>query len=124
MLALIGRTVEFLVYHVLVHVVDRVSRLPRSRVQPEVEQILRENLALKAQVRALVLELKSDRGMRPRVSLRTRGAQVFAYLLTRAGRCRARLASGLAPEKAAAGREDRSISLELLVLESTEVSDE
>jgi transposase len=83
LLALIGRTIEFLVYHLLVHVVDRVSRLPRSGVQPEVERILRENLALKAQVRALVLELKSERGARPRVSLRTRAAQAFAYLLTR-----------------------------------------
>lgn len=50
-----------LVYHLLIVVVDRVSRLPRSGVQPEVERILSENLALKAQVRALVLELKSER---------------------------------------------------------------
>ncbi len=83
MLALIGHTIQFLVFHVVVRVVDRVSRLPRSGVQPEVERILRENLALKAQVRALVLELKSTRGTRPKVSLRTRAAQVFAYLLTR-----------------------------------------
>lgn len=83
MLALIARTLEFLVYHALVYVVDRVSRLPRSGVPPEVERILRENLALKAQVRALVLDLKSERGTRPKVSLRTRAAQVFAYLLTR-----------------------------------------
>ena len=83
MLALIGRTVQFLVYHVLISLVDRVSRLPRGGVQPEVARLLRENLALKAQVRALVLELKSQRGSRPTVSLRTRAAQVFAYLLTR-----------------------------------------
>ena len=57
--------------------------MPRSGVQPEVERLLRENLALKAQVRALVLELKSERGARPKVSMRTRAAQVFAYLLTR-----------------------------------------
>jgi hypothetical protein len=30
-----------------------------------------------------VLELRSERGARPKVSLRTRAAQVFAYLLTR-----------------------------------------
>lgn len=83
MLALIGHTTQFLVFHALVRVVDRVSRLPRSGVQPEVERLLRENLALKAQVRALVLELKSQRGARPKVSMRTRAAQVFAYLLTR-----------------------------------------
>jgi len=83
LLALISYTFQLVVFHTLVLVVDRVSRLPRSGVQPEVERILRENLALKAQVRALVLELKSERGSRPRVSLRTRAAQVFAYLLTR-----------------------------------------
>jgi len=44
---------------------------------------MRENIALKAQVCALVLELKADKGSRPRVSMRTRAAQVFAYLLTR-----------------------------------------
>lgn len=83
MFVLIGHTFQFLVFHALVRVVDRVSRLPRSGVQPEVERLLRENLALKAQVRALVLELKAERGARPKVSMRTRAAQVFAYLLTR-----------------------------------------
>jgi len=83
LLALIAHTFQFLVFHALVRVVDRVSRLPRSGVQPEIERLLRENLALKAQVRALVLELKSERGSRPKVSMRTRAAQVFAYLLTR-----------------------------------------
>ena len=83
MFALISHTIQFLVFHALISVVDRVSRLPRGGVQPEVERLLRENLALKAQVRALVLELKSERGTRPKVSLRTRAAQVFAYLLTR-----------------------------------------
>ena len=83
MLALVSRTIQFLVLHALICIVDRVSRLPRGGVQPEVERLLRENLALKAQVRALVLELKRERGPRPRVSMRTRAAQVFAYLLTR-----------------------------------------
>lgn len=83
MIAIAYRSLQFLIFHVLISIVDRVSRLPRSGVQPEVERILRENLALKAQVRALVLELKSERGSRPKVSLRTRAAQVFAYLLTR-----------------------------------------
>ncbi len=49
---------------------------------PEVERILRGNLALNAQISALVLELKSSRGSRPKVSPRTRALQVFAYLLT------------------------------------------
>jgi transposase len=83
MLSLVFRTFEFLVYHLLISIVDRVSRLPRGGVQPEVGRLLRENLALKAQVRALVLELKREHGARPKVSLRTRAAQVFAYLLTR-----------------------------------------
>jgi len=86
LLSLIIKTTQFFVYHLLIVIVDRVSRLPRSGVQPEVERILRENLALEAQVRALVLELKSERGARPKVSLRTRAAQVFAYLLTRGDR--------------------------------------
>ncbi|RMG26464.1 MAG: hypothetical protein D6724_01775, partial [Armatimonadetes bacterium] len=83
MLTCAVHTLQFLGYHVLIRIVDRVSRLPRSDVQPEVERLLRENLALKAQVRALVLELKRAKGPRPRVSMRTRAAQVFAYLLTR-----------------------------------------
>lgn len=83
MVGLAFRTFQFVVYHVLICIVDRISRLPRGGVQPEVARLLRENLALKAQVRALVLELKSQRGSRPRVSLRARAAQVFAYLLTR-----------------------------------------
>jgi putative component of toxin-antitoxin plasmid stabilization module len=82
LLSLVIKTIQFTRYHLLIVVVDRITRLPRSGVQPEVERILRENLALKAQVRALVLELKSERGARPKVSMRTRAAQVFAYLLT------------------------------------------
>ncbi len=35
MLALIGHAIQFLVFHALVRVVDRVSRLPRSGVQSE-----------------------------------------------------------------------------------------
>ena len=65
MLSLIFKTIQFTLYHLLIVVVDRISRLPRSGVQPEVERILRENPALKAQVRTLVLELKSERGTQP-----------------------------------------------------------
>ncbi len=83
MISLVFRTAQFTAYHLLVSAVDRVSRLPRNSNPPEVMRLLRENIALKAQVRALVLELKADRGSRPRVSMRTRAAQVFAYLLTR-----------------------------------------
>mgnify|MGYP006290845479 FL=1 len=52
-------------------------RAARGRTDPP-----REPRA-EGQVRALVLELKSERGSRPKVSLRPRTAQVFAYLLTR-----------------------------------------
>ena len=83
MLALVGRTCQFLFLRTVVGVVDRVSRLPPSGVQPEIERRLRENLALKAQVRAVVLELKRQCGPRTKVSLSTRAAQVFAYDLTR-----------------------------------------
>lgn len=62
---------------------DRVSRLQRSDVQPEVERPLRETFAPKEQARALVLELVSQRGGGPKVSMRTRAARVFAYLLSR-----------------------------------------
>jgi len=83
MLTLAFRTFEFLVYHLLIVVVDRVSRLPRASTPPELMRLYRENLALKAQNGALLLELDAARGRRPRVPMRVRAAQVFAYLLTR-----------------------------------------
>ncbi len=83
MLSLTIKTIQFILFHLLIIVVDGISRLLRSGVQPEVGRILRENLALKAQVWALVIELKSSRGSRPKVSLGSRAARVFAYLLTR-----------------------------------------
>lgn len=83
MLSLVFRTFEFLVYHVLIVVVDRVSRLPRGSNPPEVMRLYRENLALKAQNGALLLELDAARGKRPEMPLRVRAAQVFSYLLTR-----------------------------------------
>ncbi len=83
MLSLALRTFEFLVYHLLIVVVDRVSRLPRGSNPPEIMRLYRENLALKAQNGALLLELDAARGKRPKMPLRVRAAQVFAYLLTR-----------------------------------------
>ena len=83
MLSLAFRTFEFLVYHLLIVVVDHVSRLPRGSNPPEVMRLYRENLALKAQNGALRLELDAARGKRAKLPLRVRAAQVFAYLLTR-----------------------------------------
>jgi transposase-like protein len=83
MLSLAFRTFEFLVFHLLILIVDRVSRLPRASTLPELMRLYRENLALKAQNGALLLELDAARGARARVSMRVRAAQVFAYLLTR-----------------------------------------
>jgi transposase InsO family protein len=83
MISLIARTFQLCVYNLLICFVDRITRLPRNSSPPEVMRILRENMALKAQVRALVLELKVQKGKRPKVSLATRAAQVFAFLLTR-----------------------------------------
>jgi transposase InsO family protein len=83
MLTLLAQTAQFIAFHAILRVVDRASALPRGSTPSEAERLLRENLALKAQVRALVLELKRQRGKRPQVSVRTRAAQVFAYLLTR-----------------------------------------
>ena len=45
-------------------------------------RLYRENLALKAQNGALLLELDAARGQRRRVPMRVRAAQVFAYLLS------------------------------------------
>jgi hypothetical protein len=83
MLSLIVRTFQLAVFQVIIRTVDRISRLPRNSTPPEVMRILRENMALKAQIRALVLELKAEKGKHPRLSLTTRAAQVFAFLLTR-----------------------------------------
>ena len=62
MFSLAFRTFEFLVYHLLIVVVDRVSRLPCGSNPPEVRRLNRENLALKAQNGALLLELDAARG--------------------------------------------------------------
>jgi len=61
LLSLIIKTTRFLAYHLLLVVEDRFCRLPRRRVQPEVERLPREDLPLKAQVIALVLELNRAR---------------------------------------------------------------
>jgi hypothetical protein len=84
-LALFGRTLEFLFYHLLISFVDRVSRLPRERVMPEAMRLYRENIALKAQLDALTREL-AQLSRRPRASLSTRAAQVFARILTSGNR--------------------------------------
>jgi len=83
MFSLVVRTFQLIVLQLIIHTVDRITRLPRNSPPPEVMRILRENMALKAQIRALVLELKAEKGKHPRLSLTTRAAQVFAFLLTR-----------------------------------------
>ena len=83
MLSLITRTFQLVIFQLVIQTVDRITRLPRNSTPPEVMRILLENMALKAQVRALLLELKSAKGKRPKVSLLTRASQVFAFLLTR-----------------------------------------
>lgn len=85
MISLVFRTTQFIAYHLLISTVDRISRLPRNSNPSEVMRLLRKNIVLKEQVRALVLELKAEKGSRPRVLMRTRAAQVFAYMLTRGG---------------------------------------
>ena len=62
MLSLIVRTFQLIVFQIVICTVDRITRLPRNSTPPEVMRILRENMALKAQVRALLLELKSEKG--------------------------------------------------------------
>jgi hypothetical protein len=80
---LILRTLELTFYHLLIRFVDRLSRLPRTSVPPDAMRLYRENLALKAQLDALAAETTRLRGKGARVSLRTRAAQVWAYLVTR-----------------------------------------
>ena len=64
-IALTLRTVEFLFYHLLLSVVDRVSRLPRdSTTMPEAIRLYRENVALKAQIDALERHIVTTAGTR------------------------------------------------------------
>ena len=83
MLALLARTAEFLFYHLLLAIVDRVSRLPRNTMMPEAMRLYRENIALKAQLDALSVHLSRLESPAVRVPIRTRAVQVFAYCLTR-----------------------------------------
>lgn len=76
------RAAEFGYYHVLITAVDHVSRLPRNTMMPEAARLYRENIALKAQLDALESELARVSRPAP-VSMSTRAAQAFAYLLTR-----------------------------------------
>ena len=83
--ALALRTTEFFFYHLLLSLVDRVSRLPRDGVEPEAMRLYRENIALKAQIDVLnrCLTLYQTKKGRKRVPLVTRAGQVLAFLLTR-----------------------------------------
>ncbi|HEX7507273.1 MAG TPA: hypothetical protein VF550_10915, partial [Polyangia bacterium] len=83
MLALLVRTAEFLFYHLLLLIVDRVSRLPRNTMMPEAMRLYRENIALKAELDALGARLSRLEKPAARIPIRTRAAQVFAYHLTR-----------------------------------------
>ncbi len=77
------RTLELTFYHLLICFVDRFSRLPRDSAPPDVMRLYQENLALKVQVDALAAELTRSRGKKAHMSLRTRAAQVWAYLVTK-----------------------------------------
>jgi len=43
MLSLIIRTFQLIVLQLIIHTVDRITRLPRNSTPPEVMRILREN---------------------------------------------------------------------------------
>jgi len=84
MLSLMARSLEFGFYHILLSVVDHVSRLPRNTTMPEAARLYRENIALKAQLDVLEILLARETPRRKRrASLRLRAAQVFAYFLNR-----------------------------------------
>lgn len=82
-LSLAFRTFEFLFYHVLLSLVDRVARLPRTTMLPEAARLYRQNIALKAQLDALEDHLARIENKRRAKPLSVRAAQVFALLLTR-----------------------------------------
>ena len=81
-LSLAIRSAEFVFYHLLLSLVDRVSGLPRDMMGPEAMRPYRENIALKAQLEALERHLVRLEIKRKRVSLAIRAAQVFAHLLS------------------------------------------
>jgi hypothetical protein len=83
---LILRTLEFAFCHLLICVVDRLSRLARSRIRSDAMRLYRKNLALKVQVDALTAKISRIKGKKARASPRTRAAQVWAYLVTRGNR--------------------------------------
>ena len=72
MLSLVFRTFEFLFYDLLITFVDRVSRLPRNSTPPDAVRLYRQNLALKAQNGALLLELNVTKGKRGEMPIRVR----------------------------------------------------
>ena len=82
-LSLAFRTFEFLFYHVLLSIVDRVARLPRNTMLPEAARLYRQNVALKAQLDALEAHLARVENKRCAKPLSVRAAQVFALLLAR-----------------------------------------
>jgi len=82
-LPLAARTVEFLFYHLLLSLVDVVSRLPRHSTLPEAMRLYRENIALKAQLDALERQIGRMKQRPKRAGVELRAAQVFAYFLTR-----------------------------------------
>ena len=79
-------TLELTFYHLLICFVDRLIRLPRASVPPDAMRLYWENLALKVQLDALAAETTRLRRKRARMSLQTRAAQVWAYLVTRGNR--------------------------------------
>jgi putative transposase len=83
MLSLIARAIEFTTYSLVIKAVDKISKLPRNSQPSDLERLYRENLALKAQLETVKREIKIKIGKRPPISVRTRAAQVFAYLLNR-----------------------------------------
>src|ERR1700674_3891830 len=83
MLSLALRSTEFHFFHLLLSLVDRVSRIPRASMVPDAMRLYRENIALKAQLDALERQLLLAKGRAKRASAGLRAAQVFAYLLTR-----------------------------------------
>ena len=101
MLSLAFRTFEFLAYHLLIVVADRGSRLPRGSTPPEIMRLYRENLALKAQNGALLLELDaaraSGRACRFGSQSASRGWRRFRWT--------ARLSAGIASDSLALRRE-------------------
>ncbi|MFQ5561513.1 MAG: integrase core domain-containing protein [Nitrospinota bacterium] len=77
-------TIEFCVYHLLLVIASKVSKIqPVGETYKRQDELLRRYLAAMSEVRILKGELVRAKGKNPRPTLRLRCAQALAYVFTR-----------------------------------------